>query len=65
MSVAGLCEICQTGTVEHTCDRCGNLVCDQHLDRTTGRCTECVADTSGRPGQGEGTSRPADSNYWS
>jgi len=44
MSVAGPCDICATGTVEHTCDRCGNLVCEQHFDETTGFCVECTLD---------------------
>lgn len=44
MSIAGPCDICLTGTVEHRCDRCGNLVCDRHFDETTGFCTECGTD---------------------
>jgi len=44
MSVSGLCEICQQPDVEHTCDRCGQLVCDRHFDTETGVCIECVAD---------------------
>jgi len=51
MSVAGLCEICATGTVEHTCDRCGNLVCEQHFDETTGFCVECTAEMTGDMGE--------------
>jgi hypothetical protein len=47
MSVAGPCEICLTGTVEHTCDRCGNLVCERHFDETSGFCVECSADMAG------------------
>lgn len=47
MSVASPCDICATGTVEHTCDRCGNLVCERHFDETSGFCVECTADMSG------------------
>ncbi|MFB6308723.1 MAG: hypothetical protein ABEH35_05265 [Haloarculaceae archaeon] len=44
MSVSGLCEICERPDVDHTCDRCGRLVCDRHFDRETNRCTECAAE---------------------
>lgn len=44
MSVSGLCEICQTPDVDHSCDRCGQLVCDRHFDAELGICTECVAE---------------------
>lgn len=44
MSVAGLCEICETATIEDRCDRCGNLVCEDHYDRDTGLCTDCAAE---------------------
>lgn len=44
MSVESLCEICLTESVEHTCNRCGNLVCDRHFDESVGFCTECSAD---------------------
>jgi hypothetical protein len=44
MSVASPCEICHTADVKHTCDRCGQLVCDRHFDDETGLCVECVAD---------------------
>ena len=49
MSVSGLCEVCQRPEVDHTCDRCGQLVCDRHFDEETGVCVECVAEV-GRPG---------------
>lgn len=42
MSVSGLCEVCQQPDVDHTCDRCGNLVCDRHFDADRGVCSECV-----------------------
>ncbi len=44
MSVSSPCEICQTADVRHTCDRCGQLVCDRHFDDDTGLCVECAAD---------------------
>ncbi len=50
MSVAGLCEVCQTGTVEDGCDRCGRVVCARHYDRETGYCTDCRSDRGGTPG---------------
>jgi len=48
MSVSGLCEICQQPEVDHTCDRCGQLVCDRHFEEDRGVCSECVAEL-GRP----------------
>lgn len=44
MSVSSLCDICQRRDVEHTCDRCGKLVCDEHFDPTVGYCVECAAE---------------------
>ncbi|MES3516701.1 MAG: hypothetical protein PPP58_03445 [Natronomonas sp.] len=44
MSVAELCELCQTGTIEDGCDRCGRLVCETHYDESTGLCTDCAAE---------------------
>lgn len=44
MSVSGLCEICQTPDVDYTCDRCGQLVCDEHFDENVGFCVECAAE---------------------
>ena len=49
MSVSGLCEVCQRPEVDHTCHRCGQLVCDRHFEDDSGVFTECVADV-GRPG---------------
>jgi hypothetical protein len=55
MSVSSPCEICATGTVEHTCGRCGNLVCADHFDEATGRCAECAVQTDRHvPGQPDG-----------
>ena len=49
MSVSTPCEICTTNSAEHTCNRCGQLVCDEHFDETTGYCAECTVDaTDGR-----------------
>lgn len=53
MSVAGSCEICQTGRVAHTCDRCGNLVCSEHFEKGLGLCVECAAEVTRNRGQGE------------
>ena len=39
MSVAGLCELCESGPVEDGCDRCSRLVCAHHYDEPTGLCT--------------------------
>jgi hypothetical protein len=47
MSVSSPCEICQRADVDHTCDRCGKLVCDRHFDEETGFCVECAVDVSG------------------
>jgi len=63
MSVTGLCEICTTGTVEHTCDRCGRLVCTEHFDETTGWCVECVADGK-HPRPGPEPNRPDETDTY-
>jgi hypothetical protein len=44
MSVAGLCELCESESVEDGCDRCGRLVCAHHYDEPTGLCTVCVSE---------------------
>ncbi|WP_226023293.1 hypothetical protein [Halomicrobium salinisoli] len=44
MSVTGLCEICEAPSVEHTCDRCGQLVCERHFDEDAGVCVECASE---------------------
>ena len=54
MSVTGLCEVCQQPDVDHTCDRCGRLVCDRHFDDEVGFCVECSADVAG-PGDRQPT----------
>lgn len=50
MSVEGLCAICETGTVEDGCDKCGRMVCGKHYDQGTGLCTDCLKETGRRPG---------------
>lgn len=57
MSVQGLCEVC-TETVEDACDRCGRLVCARHYDQETGLCTDCLADSEGRPTDSGETDHP-------
>jgi hypothetical protein len=49
MSVAGLCEICETTTVEDNCDRCGRVVCAKHYDTETGYCTDCLSEIGRSP----------------
>lgn len=51
MSVSGICEICASGEVEHSCDRCGKLVCDRHFDEEMDRCVECAAELGEKPDQ--------------
>ena len=47
VSVSSPCEICLQAEVDHTCDRCGQLVCSDHYDEEIGYCVECVAEVSG------------------
>jgi len=49
MSVSGLCGICETAEATHRCDRCGNVVCDDHFDATTGYCTDCMRQLGEKP----------------
>jgi len=44
MSVSGLCEVCTTREANNVCDRCGTVVCDEHVDETTGYCVECATE---------------------
>ena len=55
MSVSGLCEVCQQPDVDHTCDRCGQLVCDRHYDEEAGVCVECAAELGRSGGAGKGS----------
>lgn len=61
MSVTGLCTVCGRESVEHTCDRCGGLVCDRHYDAATGYCIECAGEVGG--GQHE-DDRPEDGDTY-
>ncbi|MFD1632157.1 hypothetical protein ACOZ4L_10705 [Haloplanus ruber] len=45
MSVASLCQICESAMAVDTCDTCGTAVCATHYDRATGLCTDCAAGT--------------------
>ncbi|MFB6162037.1 MAG: hypothetical protein ABEJ86_01155 [Halococcoides sp.] len=56
MSVASTCAICDR-SVEHTCTRCGDLVCDRHYDRSSGFCTRCAGEM-GRSGNGSDADDP-------
>jgi hypothetical protein len=47
MNVSSPCEICGGLAVEHTCDRCGSLVCEDHYSTETGLCVECTAEVGG------------------
>jgi hypothetical protein len=47
MSVASPCAICGRANVEHTCDRCGRLVCGDHFDETLALCIECEGEVDG------------------
>ena len=60
MSVASLCELCQSERVIDGCERCGRLVCADHYDRETGLCTDCLAEVGWqRPGsKNENRNRP-------
>lgn len=53
MSVSSPCEICLRREVDHTCDRCGQLVCSDHYDEEMGYCVECVADVGGSQNERE------------
>lgn len=53
MSVSSPCEICLREEVDHTCDRCGQLVCSDHYDKEMGYCVECVAEVGGSQNERE------------
>jgi hypothetical protein len=56
MSVTGICSVCGSAQANRVCDRCGNVVCEDHHD-ARGVCTECAADMEGgRGGAGRGGS---------
>jgi hypothetical protein len=52
MSTAGLCQICESDEARHSCDRCGQLVCDRHYEPSRGFCATCArtADPGGPAG---------------
>lgn len=56
MSVSGLCEVCTKREVNHSCPRCGKLVCDKHFEEDTGWCVDCTAEI----GRGGGDSERED-----
>lgn len=58
MSVSSPCEICGVGDVQHTCDRCGQLVCDDHFEESIGFCVECAAQVGGGDHIPEGEDLP-------
>lgn len=47
MSVAGLCQICESGRADHQCRRCGSLVCGDHYEPGRGLCAECAVGGAG------------------
>ena len=49
MSVSSPCEICTVRDVQHTCDRCGQLVCGKHFDEQLGYCVECAGELGDSP----------------
>jgi len=46
MSVTGVCSVCGSADANRVCDRCGNVVCEDHHD-PRGVCTECAAEMAG------------------
>ncbi|MFB6113114.1 MAG: hypothetical protein ABEJ58_03295 [Halodesulfurarchaeum sp.] len=42
MSVAGLCQVCESAEARFSCTRCGQLVCEEHFDQELGLCLECA-----------------------
>ncbi|MFW5895997.1 MAG: hypothetical protein ACOCUA_01285 [archaeon] len=53
MSISGLCQICEAAEASHRCDRCGNLVCDDHFEATRGYCVDCVRQIGGEDESGD------------
>ncbi len=54
MSVAGLCQVCESRNAEHQCPNCGALVCDVHFEDDLGICTTCASARGDRPGDDSG-----------
>ncbi|ESS11320.1 MAG: hypothetical protein A07HR60_01373 [uncultured archaeon A07HR60] len=45
----GLCGVCQASQAAHTCELCGEVVCDQHYHGQSGACTLCADPTADDP----------------
>lgn len=52
MSVSGLCQVCESAEADHTCGRCGRLVCENHYEDGAGLCVECASSADPRGEQG-------------
>jgi len=63
MSSSGLCSICGRAGAQHTCDRCGALVCERHYEASVGLCIECAGEVGGG-GQPSGDDRPDDADTY-
>ena len=48
MSVSGICQICESREAEHSCSRCGRVVCDADFEEGPGVCAICTGDAGGR-----------------
>lgn len=48
MSLAELCDICESRQATRTCTRCGASVCDRHYDEKAGLCADCEGSLTGR-----------------
>lgn len=59
MSVTGVCSVCGTANARSVCDRCGNVVCDDHYDAATGFCENCAAEVRGGRGADTDESGPS------
>lgn len=47
MSVSGICEVCENAPAIERCERCGAVVCRDHLDAELGYCTNCATEVRG------------------
>lgn len=47
MSVASLCDVCQSAQAVEHCERCGANVCREHVATDLGVCTDCAREVSG------------------
>lgn len=60
MSVSGICEICEDAPAVDRCERCGAVVCREHVATELGYCTRCASEVRGGdadPERGEDTFR--------